>query len=86
MDEQAKRVWEHHFGSNTRGQDVCGAWIDKSAHGRQGTFGWEIDHIIPQSRRGPNALNNLRPLHWRNNDAKGNKLDGQWQCAVTARQ
>lgn len=83
MNETARKVWEREFGNETRAQDVCGAWIDKAAHGKQSTYGWEIDHIVP-NERGSNALSNLRPLHWENNDAKGNKLDGQWRCAKTS--
>jgi len=36
-------------------------------------FGWTIDHILPKARGGTNALKNLRPLHWLNNAAKGDK-------------
>ena len=78
-----KKVWEFRYGGVTRAQDVCGAWMDKAAYGQQGTYGWEIDHIIPRSRRGLNAMSNLRPLHWQNNDARGDNLDGYWSCAKT---
>ena len=83
MDELARSVWEAHYGVATRAQDGCGAWMDKAAHGQQGNYGWEVDHIIPRSRGGPNAMSNLRPLHWQNNDAKGDSLDGNWYCAKT---
>lgn len=61
-------------------KDACGAWIIKNHYGdRNSIFGWEIDHIFPQSilrdRKVPedeiNAIDNLRPLNWRNNDSKG---------------
>ena len=78
-----KKAWEFHYGGVTRAQDVCGAWIDKAAYGQRGSnYGWEIDHIIPRSRGGTNAIANLRPLHWKNNDAKGDNLDGHWACAL----
>ena len=83
MDAPAKKVWEFRYGGATRVQDVCGAWIDKAAYGQRGSnYGWEIDHIIPRSRGGTNAIANLRPLHWKNNDAKGDNLDGHWACAL----
>ena len=85
MDELAKRVWENTYGAATKAQDVCTAWISKGAHGQQGEHGWEIDHIIPKARGGSDALTNLRPLHWQNNDAKGDRLDGSWSCAIRAR-
>jgi hypothetical protein len=38
------------------------------------THGWEIDHIVPLSRGGTNALSNLRPLHCRLNRSLGGML------------
>lgn len=61
-------------------KDACGAWIKKSDYGnRNSQYGWEIDHIIASSNGGSDALNNLRPLHWRNNAAKS---DGRLVCVV----
>ena len=86
MDALAKRVWEYRFGKAVKAKDYCGAWITKGAHGQKGDQGWAIDHIIPKSLPGGTSeLKNLRPLHWQNNAAKGDKLDGQWTCAVSAR-
>ena len=85
MDELAKRVWENYYNGNPpQATDVCGAWITKGAHGQKGNQGWEIDHIVPRARGGSDALFNLRPLHWMNNDAKGDRLDGNWSCAISA--
>ena len=81
MNPLAKEVWENKFGDYTRGQDECGAWIDKAAHGKQGTYGWEMDHIVPRSRGGTDDSSNLQPLHWMNNDAKQNSTGNRWQCA-----
>lgn len=41
---------------------------------RQSPWGWEIDHIYPQSRGGSSRLANLQPLHWRNNVRKSNHI------------
>ncbi len=59
--------------------DPCGALIRWSKYGdRSDDYGWEVDHVIPKivlSRRGVveeeiDDLVNLRPMQWKNNDAK----------------
>ena len=63
-------------------KDICGAWIVFEAYGdRNNEYGWEIDHIIPIRKGGTNDLENLQPLQWDNNVAKG---DGETVCKVTA--
>ena len=56
------------------------------AHKQYGTrisqYGWEIDHITPESKGGTNELSNLRPLQWENNLSK---LDDNLVCAVTSK-
>ena len=52
-------------------KDCCNAWIKLSDFGnRDSQYGWEIDHIVPISKRGANTLANVQPLHWKNNVAK----------------
>lgn len=59
-------------------KDVCGAWIKYEAYGdRASEYGWEIDHIIPISKGGTDDFENLQPLQWENNEAKGDS------CLVT---
>ena len=65
-------------------KDRCGAWMKRSAYGTTGDYGWEIDHMRPVSRRGSDELDNLQPLHWRNNRGKGEDYP-QWYCTVTPR-
>lgn len=61
--------------------DACDAIIHRSSYGRNDEyFGWEVDHIVPQSLLEQHGVpqdliddpSNLRPLNWRNNLSKGN--------------
>ncbi len=88
MTEQIIRmVWEKGvvvtgFNSNLWRKDKCGAWIERQEYGnRDSLYGWEIDHIKPESEDGSDEISNLRPLQWRNNAAK---QDGRLECPVTA--
>lgn len=60
-------------------EDCCYDTIKFLSFGdRDSRFGWEIDHINPVSNGGGDELQNLQPLHWKNNLEKGNKLN--WKC------
>ena len=62
--------------------DQCGAWIARNQYGnRNSPYGWEIDHIKPESEGGGDELSNLRPLQWENN---ASKQGGRLTCLVTA--
>jgi 5-methylcytosine-specific restriction endonuclease McrA len=64
-------------------KDRCGAWIRLADFGnRNSLYGWEVDHIVPTSRNGDHTIDNVQPLHWRNNAAKSN---GPLVCAITAK-
>lgn len=63
-------------------KDQCGAWITRNQYGnRNSQYGWEIDHITPESEGGGDELSNLRPLQWQNNASKQN---GRLACSVTS--
>ena len=63
-------------------KDQCGAWICYQEYGKRNTkYGWEIDHITPESKGGKSILSNLRPLHWKNNASKS---DGKLITVVTS--
>lgn len=60
-------------------KDVCGTWIQRSAHGTTGTYGWEVDHIKPVAKGGTDDLNNLQALQWETNRKKGDTYP--WSCS-----
>jgi 5-methylcytosine-specific restriction endonuclease McrA len=76
--EMIDKVWgKGSIPANDKGdqwrKDQCGAWIQYEKYGdRDSDYGWEIDHITPESKEGASTLGNLRPLHWRNNVGKSN--------------
>lgn len=55
-------------------QDSYGRWMKRDEYGQCTQFGWEVDHIMPVSRGGSDALSNLQPLHWENNRRKSDRL------------
>ena len=63
-------VWEKGFA--TLGYDAAmfrkdkyGALMKRSEYGnRESPYGWEIDHIVPESKGGGSDMDNLRPLNW----------------------
>ncbi len=61
-------------------KDACGALIMFDKYGKQNPFGWEIDHIFPQSLGGDDDLQNLRPLHYMNNRSKADDYPSYIAC------
>lgn len=81
-----QKVWEKGFfipgcDPNVCRKDKCGAPIRRYDHGnRNSRYGWEIDHIRPESQGGSDDLSNLRPLQWQNNASR--QGDGYLTCPV----
>lgn len=63
-------------------KDECGAWINRADYrNKNSLYGWEIEHIIPNSQGGTNNISNLIPLQWENNVRR---QDGSLECPVRA--
>lgn len=66
-------------------KDYAGAWIKRDDYGkREKTYGWEIDHLKPLSKNGTDDIDNLYPVHWRNNEKKGDDYP-RWKTAITSK-
>lgn len=50
--------------------DDCNALMYRDHYAKDSEYGWEIDHITPQSKDGSDDISNLRPLHWLNNKSR----------------
>jgi hypothetical protein len=86
-EEIVQQVWEKGIAVDNNDaqywrQDECGAWISRSNYGhQQSPFGWEINYILPQTVKGGQDLQNLRPVQWKNNIYK---KDGNMVCVLKA--
>ncbi|MCR5461608.1 MAG: hypothetical protein K6E87_00930 [bacterium] len=75
--ETAMRLWSKTFGKSTKTTDFSGRVIAKSAYNdRNSEFGWNVDHILPQSKGGKTADYNLIVCHILTNDEKADKFPG----------
>ncbi|MDR0832671.1 MAG: HNH endonuclease [Candidatus Symbiothrix sp.] len=43
-------------------------------YGEQEDYGWEIDHALPESKGGTDHTENLRAMHWENNQSKSDNF------------
>ncbi len=73
--ETAMRLWNVSFGNETRVMDFAGRTMAKGAYNdRNSEFGWNLDHILPQSKGGKTADYNLVCCHIRTNDEKADRF------------
>lgn len=73
--ETAMRLWNKSFGKATKVKDFAGRTIAKGAYNdRNSEFGWNLDHVYPQSKGGKTADYNLICCHILTNDEKADKF------------
>lgn len=69
------RLWSKSFGKKTKVRDFSGREIAKGAYNdRNSEYGWNLDHILPQSKGGKTADHNLICCHILTNDEKADKF------------
>lgn len=79
-----KRLWVKRYGNNPWARDCYGYWIYFYDHGRDcrkrttpdgrlEDCGWEIDHILPESRGGSDYESNLEFVYHVCNEKKSDK-------------
>lgn len=69
-----------HGGDPSERKDACGSVITRDDYGKTSNTGWEIDHIVPVTKQGGDELENLQPLHWKTNEAKGDGVTTPCPC------
>lgn len=73
--ETAMRLWVRDFGKVSKAVDFAGREIAKGAYNdRNSNFGWNVDHILPQSQGGKTTDSNLICCHILTNDEKADKF------------
>lgn len=73
--ETAMRLWNKTFGRESKAKDFAGRMMAKGAYNdRNSEFGWNVDHILPQSRGGTTADHNLVCCHILTNDEKADRF------------
>ncbi len=73
--ETASRLWNAQFGRTQKAVDFSGRTVARAAYNdRNSEYGWNVDHILPQSRGGKTADHNLICCHILTNDEKADRF------------
>lgn len=73
--ETAMSLWKKSFGKTNQAKDFAGREMIKAAYNDRGSkYGWNIDHILPQSKGGKTTESNLICCHILTNDEKADKF------------
>ena len=71
------RVWRKYYGDRKEAVDKFDTPISFDKYGEAGPEGWELDHIYPEAEGGSNDFDNFQPLNWKNNQIKGDAIQGK---------
>lgn len=72
--ETAMSLWSKRYGKATKVKDFAGREMLKAAYNnRNSEYGWNVDHIYPQSKGGKTTDSNLVCCHILTNDEKADK-------------
>lgn len=87
-EQKIQNVWNKGlvvdgYDSSKYRKDFAGAWIQRDKYGLQEIYGWEIDHVYPESKGGDEQIINLRPMQWENNRSKANDYPN-YKAVVTS--
>lgn len=73
--ETASRLWVKQFGKKQKAVDFSGRMVARAAYNdRNSEFGWNVDHILPESRGGKTVDYNLICCNIRTNDEKADRF------------
>lgn len=73
--ETAMLLWSKSFGKTCKVKDFAGREMIKAAYNDRGSkYGWNVDHILPQSKNGKTTESNLICCHILTNDEKADKF------------
>lgn len=73
--ETANRLWVKQFGKKQKAFDFADREIAKAAYNdRKSDFGWNIDHILPESKGGKTADHNLICCSIKANEEKADRF------------
>ncbi len=73
--ENAMLLWNKRYGKAIRVKDFAGREMDKGSYGnRNSKYGWNLDHICPQTQGGKDSESNLICCHITTNDEKADKF------------
>lgn len=73
--ETAMSLWSKRYGKESKIKDFAGREILKAAYNnRNSEYGWNVDHILPQSKGGKTTDSNLICCHILTNDEKADKF------------